>query len=96
VQPAGVVAVRVGGVLGESGGLSDALGQVFREVADVAAGFFGAAQDALDVHLFPESHDVSGLGQVLAGLSQVGSGVSVSGSVKALALVSQTGIRSSV
>ena len=86
MQPAGVVTVCVGGVLGEPGGLSDALGQVFREVADVSAGFFGAAQDALDVHLFPESH----------AWSQVGSGVPVTGSVKALALVSQTGIRSSV
>jgi hypothetical protein len=30
MQPAGMVAVRVGGVLGEPGGLSDALGQVNR------------------------------------------------------------------
>jgi hypothetical protein len=34
----------------------------------MSAGFFGAAEDAFDVYLFPEPRHVSGLGQVLAGL----------------------------
>jgi hypothetical protein len=80
VQPAGMVAVRVGGMLGEPGGLSNALGKIFREVADMAAGFFGPAEDALDVHLLAEPRHVSGLGQLLAGLlpgGQRGAGVRV-------------------
>jgi len=63
-----MVAVRVGGVLGEPGGLSDALGQVFREVADVATGFLGATQDALDMYLRPEPDDVCRFGQLLTRL----------------------------
>jgi hypothetical protein len=46
----------------------DALGQVFGQVADVPSGFLGAAEDALDVHLRSEAHDVRGLGQLRAGL----------------------------
>ena len=38
------------------------------EVADVAAGLLGAAEDALDVHLRPEPDGVRRRGQVLAGL----------------------------
>ena len=68
VQPVGVVAVGVGGVLTESGGLPDAFCQIFCEVSDVAAGFFGAAQDAFDVHLGAEADDVGGFGQLLTGL----------------------------
>jgi hypothetical protein len=34
----------------------------------MSAGFLGATQDALDVHLFPEPHDVRGLGQFLTRL----------------------------
>jgi hypothetical protein len=59
----GVVAVGVGGVFVESGCLSHGFGEVFGEVADVAASFLGAAQDALDVHLCPEADDVGGFGQ---------------------------------
>ena len=94
MQPVGVVAVGVGGVLVESGGLTDALGQIFREVADVAAGFFGAAEDALDVDLVPKRTTCAGSVRSSHAWSQVGSGVPVSGSVKALARVSQTGSRS--
>lgn len=54
----------VGGGLGEAGGLPDALG----EVADVAAGFLGAAEDPLHVDLFPEPSHVRRVGQVLARL----------------------------
>lgn len=66
MQPVGMVAVGVGGVLTEASGLSDGFGEVFGEVADVSSGFFGAAQDSLDVYLFPEAHHVCGLGQFLA------------------------------
>ena len=34
----------------------------------MASGFFGAAQDAFDVHLLPEAHHMRRLGQLLAGL----------------------------
>jgi hypothetical protein len=59
-----VIAVGVGGVLVDAGGLSDALGEVFREVSDVAAGFFGATEDALDVYLRFEVDDVRGFGEI--------------------------------
>jgi hypothetical protein len=62
VQAVGVVAVGVGGVLAEPGRLAYRLRQIFREVSDVAACFFGAAQDSLDVYLGPEPDHVRGLG----------------------------------
>jgi hypothetical protein len=68
VEPPGVVAVGVGGVLVESGGLSDAFGEVFCEVADVASSFFGTAEDALDVYLRAEPDDVCGFGQLFTRL----------------------------
>ena len=68
VQPPGVITVGVGGVLSEPGGLADAFGQIFCEVADVAAGFFGAAEDSFDVYLRAEPDDVRGFGQFLTGL----------------------------
>jgi hypothetical protein len=40
--------------------------------ADVAAGFFGAAGDALDVHLGPEPHHVRRPVQLFAGLVEGG------------------------
>ena len=46
----------------EAGGLPYRLGQIFCEVADVAAGFFGATEDAFDVYLRPEVDDVRGFG----------------------------------
>lgn len=58
----------MGGVLAEPGGLSDALGEVFRELADVAPGFFGAAEDSFDVHLRSEAGDVRGLDEFLTRL----------------------------
>jgi hypothetical protein len=63
-----VIAVGVGGVLVEAGGLADGFGQIFCEVADVAAGFFGATEDALDVYLRSEVDDVRGFGEVCTGL----------------------------
>ena len=42
VEPPGVVALGVGGVLAEPGGLPHAFGEVFREVADVTASLLGA------------------------------------------------------
>jgi len=68
VQPAGVLTLPVGGGLGEAGGLPDALGEVLGEVADVSAGFLGAAEDPLHVDLFPEPSHVRRVGQVLARL----------------------------
>ena len=68
MQSPGVVALRVGGVLVEPSGLPDAFGQVFREVADVATGFLGATQDALDMYLRPEPDDVCRFGQLLTRL----------------------------
>jgi hypothetical protein len=61
VEPVGVVALGVGGVLAEPGRLTHRFRQIFREVSDVAACFFGAAQDSLDVHLGPEPDHVRGL-----------------------------------
>jgi hypothetical protein len=58
----GVVALGIGDVLVEPGSLVYRFSQVFGEVADVAAGFFGAAQDSFDVHLLSESDDVGGFG----------------------------------
>ena len=72
MEPVGVVAVGVGGGFVEPGGLAYRFRQIFCEVSDVAAGFFGAAQDALDVHLGPEPDHVRGLGEVLAGLIEGG------------------------
>jgi hypothetical protein len=66
VKPPGVVTLGVGGVLIEASGVPDTFGEVFREVADVAASFFSAAEDALDVHLGAEAHHMRGLGQILA------------------------------
>jgi hypothetical protein len=40
--------------------MADRLGEVLGQVADVAAGFLGAAEDALDVHLCPEPDGVRG------------------------------------
>jgi hypothetical protein len=68
VEPVGVVAVGVGGVFVEAGGVSYRFGQIFGEVSDVASCFFGAAEDAFDVDLLPEVDDVGGFGEVLAGL----------------------------
>jgi hypothetical protein len=68
VQPVGMVALGIGGVLVKPSGLADALAQIFGEVSDVAAGFFGAAQDALGVDLGAEADDVGGLGELFAGL----------------------------
>ena len=68
MQPPGMVALGVGGVLTESGGLPDALGQIFREITDVATSFLGAPQDALDMHLGAEPDHVRGLGQLLTRL----------------------------
>jgi len=55
-------------MLTEPGGLADGFGQVFREVADVSSGFFGAAEDAFDVYLGAEADDVCGFGQLVTGL----------------------------
>jgi hypothetical protein len=41
-------------------------------IPDVAPGFLGTAEDALDVHLRPEAHDVRGFGQRRAGLLERG------------------------
>jgi hypothetical protein len=68
VQPSGVVAVGVGGVLTESSGLPDAFGQIFCEVSDVATGLFGAPQNSLDVHLSTELDNVCGFDQFLTSL----------------------------
>jgi hypothetical protein len=68
VQSVRVVALSVGGVLIEPGGLSDAFCQIFCEVTDVATSFFGATEDAFDVHLGAEADDVGGLGQLFARL----------------------------
>jgi hypothetical protein len=58
----GVVALGIGDVLVEPGGLAYRFSQVFGEVADVAAGFLGAAEDAFDVHLLSKLDDVGGFG----------------------------------
>jgi hypothetical protein len=42
-----MIALGVSGVLAESSGLPDTLGQIFREVADMPTGFLGTTQDAL-------------------------------------------------
>jgi hypothetical protein len=90
----GVIALPVGGVLIEVGGLSDAFGEVFGEVADVSAGFFGAAEDSLDVHLGPEADNVGGFGQLCAGFLPGWQRYQSVGIGKALARVSHTGSRS--
>ncbi len=72
MEAVGVVAVGVGGALAEPGRLAYRFRQIFGEVADVAACFFGAAQDALDVHLGPEPDNVRRLDQVLAGMIEGG------------------------
>ena len=46
---------------------ADRFRQVLGEVADVASGFLGAAQDALGLALLPEPHHVSRLRVVVAG-----------------------------
>ena len=94
MQPAGVIPLPVGGVLAEASRLPHALGEIFAEVADVATGFFGAAEDALGVHLRPESDDVRRFGQVRAGVIPGREWRAGVGSVNALAWVSQTGSRS--
>jgi hypothetical protein len=91
VEAVGVVAVGVGGVFVEAGGVAYRFGQIFCEVSDVASCFFGAAEDAFDVDLLSEADDVGGFGEVLAGLVPARQGVPVWGSVKVLAWVSQTG-----
>jgi hypothetical protein len=63
-----MVALGGGGVFVESGGLSHGFGEVFCEIANMAAGFLGAAQDAFDVHLCPKSDHVRGLSEIRAGL----------------------------
>ena len=68
MQSVGVVALSVGGVLIEPGGLSDAFCQIFCEVSDVATCFLGATEDALDVYLRPEVDNVRGFGEVCTGL----------------------------
>jgi hypothetical protein len=68
----GVFALPVGGVLAEPGGLDDAFGEIFGQLADVAGRFFGAAEYALDVHLRPETNHVRGLGQLFACLIEGG------------------------
>ena len=68
LQPASVIALGIGGLFTESGGLSDALGQIFGEIADVPARFLSTPENAFDVHLFPEAHHVGRFGQSLAGL----------------------------
>jgi hypothetical protein len=68
VQPPRVTPLRVGSVLTKPGSLPHRLGEIFREVADVPASFFGAAQDALDVHLRPKPNHVRGFGQLLTRL----------------------------
>jgi hypothetical protein len=94
VQPVGMVALGIGGVLVKPSGLADALAQIFREVADAAASFLGATQDSLDMNLGTEADDVRWLGQFSQACSQVGNGVLVSGSAKVFARGSQTGSRS--
>jgi hypothetical protein len=61
MQPVGVIPLGLGSVLAEPGGLVDGFGSVFGEISDVAAGFFGAAEDAFDVHLVAKSNDMGGL-----------------------------------
>jgi hypothetical protein len=68
MQPVGVVTLPVCRSRGEASGLPNAFRKIFCQVSDVASGFFRAAEDALDVHLRPEPHDVRRLGQLLAGL----------------------------
>jgi len=75
VQPVGVVTQAGAGVLPEPRGLPYRFREVFGQVADVAPGFLGTAQDALDVCLRAESHDVRGFGQLLAGLLEGGQGL---------------------
>jgi hypothetical protein len=68
VQPPGVVVWGVGGVSVEPGGLPNALGRI----SGVAAGFFGAAQDAFDVDLCAETYDVGGFGELVASVVEGG------------------------
>jgi hypothetical protein len=49
-------------MLVKPGGLADAFGQVLSEIADVAAGFFAAAQDSFGVNLLSEPDDMRGFG----------------------------------
>ena len=62
VQSPGVIALSIRRVFVEPGCLPDALGEIFREVADVSACFLGATRDALDVRLSPEPDDMGGYG----------------------------------
>jgi hypothetical protein len=68
MQPASVLTVRIGGLLTEPGSLTDALGQILGQVANMAARFLTTPKNALDVHLLPETHHVGGFGQPFAGL----------------------------
>ena len=47
LQPASMLAVSIGGLFTESGGVSDALGQIFGEVANVAARFLSTRRGCL-------------------------------------------------
>ncbi len=63
-----MVAVGVGGVFVEAGGVAYRFGQIFCEVANVAASFLSAAEDAFDVDLLPEADHVGGFGEACTGL----------------------------
>ena len=89
-----MVSLGVGGVLIQPGGLSYRFREIFCEVADVATCFLGAPEDAFDVRLRPESHDVRGLSEIRTGLipgGQRGPGVGIG---EGLARLSHTGNRS--
>jgi hypothetical protein len=66
VQASYVFSLGFAGVLTESGCLAYGFSQILGEVADVATGFLGAAEDAFDVHLRSESDHVCGFGELLA------------------------------
>lgn len=94
MQPPDMVALSVGSVRTEPSGLPDTLGQIFREITDVATSFLGATWNALDVHLGSEPTTCTGSVSSSHTWSQVGNGVPVLGSAKAFARGSHIGSRS--
>jgi hypothetical protein len=68
MQPPSVIPQSIRHALAETSGLPNALGEVFREVANVTTGFLSTAENTLDVHLRPQTDDMGRFCESLAGM----------------------------